>query len=190
MERSLLHLAVELANYNGARGARRRAVMSDITVRKQNGGENLGTVLRRDFEPFRLMREMLGWDPFREIAPLAPAGVSAFSPAFEVKETKDSFVFKADLPGVKESDLEVSLAGNRLTLAGKRESEKEEKDDTYYMYERSYGSFTRTFTLPDKVDTSHVKAELKGGELTVVVPKTAAAVPMKVPIVAGEKTKS
>lgn len=167
--------------------------MSDIAVRKQNAGETLGTVLRRDYEPFRLVREMLGWDPFREIAPLLPANTSAFAPAFEVKETKDAFVFKADLPGVKESDLEVSLAGNRLTLTGKREAEREEKDEkdnTYYTYERSYGRFTRTFTLPDQVDAEHVKAELKAGELTVVVPKIPAAVAKKIPVSAGEKTKA
>jgi HSP20 family protein len=145
---------------------------------------------RREWEPFRLVREMLGWDPFRQIAPLLPAGTSAFAPAVEVKETKDSFVFKADLPGVKESDIEVTVTGNRLTLSGKREAEKEEKDDTYYAYERSYGSFTRTFTLPADVDTAHVKAELKAGELTIAVPKTPAAVAKKIPIAAGEKAKS
>jgi HSP20 family protein len=164
--------------------------MSEIAVRKQNGGEGLGLLLRREIEPFRLMREMLGWDPFREITPLMPSSVPAFAPAFEVKENKDSFVFKADLPGIKESDLEVTIAGNRLTLAGKRSAEKEEKDETYYAYERSYGSFSRTFTLPDSVDAAHVKAELKAGELTVVVPKTGAAVAKKVPVVSGETPKS
>lgn len=164
--------------------------MAQINVRKQNGGELQTTTARRELEPFRLMREVFGWDPFRELAPLMPATISAFSPAFEVKETKDSFVFKADLPGVKESDLEVSIAGNRLTMAGKRESEKEENDDTYYTYERSYGSFSRTFTLPTQLDTTHVKAELKGGELTVVVPKEPAAVAKKIPVVGGESAKS
>lgn len=166
--------------------------MSDIAVTKRNGGESLGSLARRDWEPFRLMREMLGWDPFREIAPLVPVGAAAFAPAFEVKETKDSYIFKADLPGVKEADLEVNVAGNRLTVSGKREAEKEEKDDksTYYTYERSYGSFTRTFTLPAEVDTAHVKAELKSGELTIAVPKTPAAVAKKVPVTAAEKPKS
>ena len=164
--------------------------MSEIAVRKRNGGETLGPVARREWEPFRLMREMLGWDPFREITPLLPVGVPGFAPAFEIKETKDSYVFKADLPGVKESDLEVNVAGSRLTISGKRESEKEEKDDTYYAYERSYGSFTRTFTLPPEIDAAHVKAELKSGELTVVVPKTPAATAKKIPIAAGEKPKS
>lgn len=165
--------------------------MADITVRKRNGGEMQVPALRREFEPFRLMREMLGWDPFREIAPLiSSAGSAGFSPAFEVKETKEGYVFKADVPGVKDPDVEVTVTGNRLTISGKREAEKEEKEDTYYAYERSYGSFTRTFTLPAEVDTAHVKAELKAGELTVVVPKTPAAVAKKVPIGSGEKAKS
>jgi len=99
-------------------------------------------------------------------------------------------VFKADLPGVKESDIEVSLVGNRLAISGKREGEKEEKAETYYAYERSYGSFTRTFTLPSDIDSAHIKAELKNGELTVVVPKAAAAVAKRIPVAAGDKPKT
>jgi HSP20 family protein len=136
------------------------------------------------------MREMLRWDPFREIAPLWPAEVSGYTPAFEVKETKEAFVFKADVPGVYEKDLEVAVAGNRMTVSGKREAEKEEKENTYYAFERSFGSFTRTFTLPDAADLAHVRAELKSGELTIVVPKTAAAMARKIPIAAGDKPKS
>jgi HSP20 family protein len=162
--------------------------MTDLAVTKRNGGESLG--LRRSLDPVRLMREMLGLDPFRELVPLMPTGIAGFAPAFEVKESKDAYVFKADLPGVKESDLEVTVAGNRLTIAGKREAEKEDKNDTYYAYERSFGTFTRTFTLPDQVDTTRVKAELTGGELTVVIPKAAAAMPTKVPVAANEKAKS
>jgi HSP20 family protein len=163
--------------------------MSDITVKSRSGGEN-PAVARRELEPFRLMREMLGWDPFREMAPLVGGNAAAFSPAFEVKETKDSFVFKADLPGVQEKDVEVTLTGNRLNVAGKRESEKEQKEDTYYTYERSYGSFNRTFTLPDQIDAPHIKAELKGGELTIVVPKAPAAVAKKIPVGGPTQTKS
>ena len=113
-----------------------------------------------------------------------------FAPAFDVKETKDSFVFKADVPGIKEQDLEVDVAGNRLTISGKREEEKEDKNDTFYTYERSYGSFCRAFTLPIQADTAHVKAEIKNGELTVVVPKTAAAVAKRIPVASGDKPKA
>ena len=163
--------------------------MSDITVQRRDRPET-GTLARREWDPFRAMREMLNWDPFREMAPLIAGTPTTYSPAFEVRETKESFVFKADVPGLKEQDLEVSVTGNRLSIGGKRDAEKEEKGDTYYAFERSFGSFTRTFTLPDQTDPTHVKAELKDGELTVVVPKAAAAVAKRIPVGSGDKPKT
>ena len=163
--------------------------MADITVQKKNQQET-PAIARREWDPFRLMRDMFRWDPFREMAAYPTAEPAPYAPAFEVKETKDAFVFKADVPGVKESDIEVSLVGNRLGITGKREAEHEEKADTYYAFERSYGSFTRTFTLPAEIDSGHIKAELKSGELTVVVPKAAAAVAKKIPVGAGDKPKT
>ena len=163
--------------------------MSDIAVQQKNQAQT-STVARRELEPFRLMRDLLRWDPFREMVPAFGVEASSYAPAFEVKETKESFIFKADVPGIKEQDIEVNVAGNRLTIGGKREAEKEEKTDTFYAYERSYGSFTRTFTVPDQADTSHVKAELKNGELTVVVPKTPAAVAKRIPVASGDKPKA
>jgi HSP20 family protein len=160
--------------------------MSNITVQRKSGQSEIA---RREWEPFRAMRELLGWDPFREMAPVISAEIPAYTPAFEVKETKDAFVFKADIPGVKEENLEVTTTGNRLTVTGKRESEKEEKDENYYAFERSYGSFSRSFTLPEHADTANVHAELKAGELTIVIPKAAAAVAKKIPI-ASEKPKA
>jgi HSP20 family protein len=157
--------------------------MANVAVQKKENGET--SIARRDWDPFRLMHDMLRWDPFRE-----SVEVSSYSPAFEVKETKESFVFKADVPGTKEQDIEVNVAGNRLTISGRREAEKEDKGDTFYAYERSYGSFTRTFTLPDQTDGEHVKAELKNGELTVVVPKTPAAVAKRIPVASGDKPKA
>jgi HSP20 family protein len=163
--------------------------MANITVQKRNGGQSEGTVARREWEPFRAMRDLLRWDPFGEMTPIYSGQLPAYAPAFEIKETKDSFVFKADVPGVKEQDIEVTSTGNRLTVSGKRESEKEEKDDNFYAFERSYGSFTRSFTLPEQADTAHIQAELKNGELTIAIPKTAAAVAKRIPI-ASEKTKA
>jgi len=84
----------------------------------------------------------------------------------------------------------VSVAGNRLTISGKREAEKEDKGETFYTYERSYGSFTRTFTLPDQTDGEHVNAQLKNGELTVVVPKTSAAAAKRIPVASSETPKA
>jgi HSP20 family protein len=163
--------------------------MSDITVQKKTQPEAPAAIARRQWDPFRLAREMLGWDPFAEMRPLVTGEAVAYAPAFEVKETKDAFVFKADVPGIKEQDLEVRVTGSRLTITGKREAEKEEKQETYYAFERSYGSFTRAFTLPDEADTAHVKAELKNGEVTVVVPKAPAAVAKRIPVTSGEKPK-
>jgi HSP20 family protein len=171
-------------------GERRGETMSQISVQRKNGGERPAALVRRELEPFRLMRDLFRWDPFQEMRPLWSEDLVAYSPAFDVKETKDSFVFKADLPGIKEQDLEVTSTGNRLSVSGKREAEKEEKDDTYYTYERSYGSFTRTFTLPEQAEAAHVKAELKNGELTIVVPKTPAAVAKRIAVAVGDKPKT
>ena len=148
---------------------------------------------RGEWEPIRQLREWLGWDPFGEMMPMA-RGEEGFVPRFDVKETPDSFVFKADLPGVKDSDLDISLTGNRLTISGKRESTREEGDEhsRYYAYERMYGSFSRSFTLPAGVDPDAVKAELKNGELTLMVPKKAEAQPKRITVGSGggEKQKA
>jgi HSP20 family protein len=164
--------------------------MSQINVQRKNGGERPAALVRREREPIRLISDLVRWDPFQEMRPLWSEELASYSPAFDVKETKESFVFKADMPGIKEEDLEVTSTGNRLTVSGKREAEKEEKDDTYYTYERSYGGFTRSFTLPEHADPAHVKAELTNGELTIVVPKTPAAVAKRIPVAMGGKPKT
>lgn len=139
--------------------------------------------LAHAWEPFRAMRDLLRWDPFGEMLPsYGKLEAATFSPDFDVKETKESFVFTADMPGVKESDLEVRLTQNRLTIAGKRESEKVEKTDQYYATERSYGSFTRAFTLPDGILTDKIQAELKGGVFTLAIPKKPEAQPKKIEV--------
>ena len=145
---------------------------------------------QRETDP---LRWLLRWDPFREMTPswfTQPSSEATFLPAFEVKESKDSFLFKADLPGMKEPDIEVKLAGGRLTVSGKREAEREDKGETFYTYERSYGSFVRSFTLPDEIDGEHVQAELKEGVLTIVVPKKAVAQAKTITIKAGDAMKS
>jgi HSP20 family protein len=162
--------------------------MSNITVRKENGNKpaTLATLEQR-WEPFRLMRDLMGWDPFREMTPFTPQIPAGFVPSFEIKETKDGYCFKADVPGVKENDLEVTVTGNRLTVSGKREAEKHEQTDTYYTYERSYGDFTRAFTLPDGVDFSSVRADLKDGVLELSVKKTLEAQPKKIAVQSAAK---
>jgi HSP20 family protein len=135
-------------------------------------------------------RDLLRWDPFREMAPSYAnfaAELPAFAPAFEVKETKDGYLFKADVPGVLDKDLEITRTGNRLTISGRRETEKEEKQDTYYACERSYGSFTRAFTLPEGIDGDHIRADLANGVLTLLVPKTPEAQPQKIAVKPADK---
>jgi len=152
--------------------------MANITVRENTG---LAPSQRSEWDPIRRLGDLLRWDPFREMSPFVQQGTAAiFAPAFEVMETKAAYVFKADLPGVKEDDIDITHVGNRLTIAGKREEEREEKADTYYAYERSYGNFTRSFTLPDGIDAEHIRAELKEGVLQLVVPKTPQAQPKKI----------
>jgi len=126
-------------------------------------------VRRSEREPAR-WRE---WDPFEQLerafTPLAGRG--AFTPTFDVRETADAYVFKADLPGMKEDDLDINLTGNRLTISGLRQEEERHEGETYYTVERSYGSFSRTFTIPEGCDLEHIEADLKNGVLTVLVPK-------------------
>ena len=159
--------------------------MADITVQKRN--QEVPAIARREWDPFRLMRDMLRWDPFREIEAFGGMGdLRSFVPTFDVKEGKDAYVFRADMPGVKEQDLEIALTGNRLTISGQREQENREQGDTYYATERSHGSFSRSFTLPEGVDGENVAAELKNGVLEVKVPKKPEVQPRKIALGKGE----
>lgn len=143
----------------------------------------------RGWDPARMMRDMIRWDPFRELTPLFSEEEmkGLFTPDVDVKETENAYVFEADVPGMKEKDIEISLTGNRLTMSGKREEEKREEKETYFATERTYGSFTRSFTLPAGTDAEHVVANLKDGVLTVTVPKKPEVQPKKVPVETGEK---
>jgi HSP20 family protein len=133
---------------------------------------------------------MFGWDPFAEMMPSVP-DVQGFVPRFEVKETKDAYVFRADLPGIDEKDLELTMTGNRLTIAGKREAETRKEEETWYAYERSYGSFTRSFTLPEGADVEHAEGELKNGVLTVTIAKRPEHQPKKINLKSiGEKVRT
>jgi HSP20 family protein len=123
------------------------------------------------WDPFQMMRELAALDPYREMARGGAAFGGAFVPSFEVKETRDAYIFSADLPGVDEGDVDVSLSGNQLTISGERQQEQQDDSDQYYAFERSYGSFTRTFSLPDGADPSKASAELKNGVLRIVVGK-------------------
>jgi HSP20 family protein len=157
--------------------------MVDI-VKNQNGGRTpVVAPSELGWDPMRLMRSFWTSDPFRELAGFpALSQAPGFSPSFDVKETKESYVIKADVPGVQEKDLEISLHGNRLQISGTRQVEKEEKTDTYYTSERSSGSFTRVFSLPDDANAEAIKADLKEGVLTITLGKRADAQAKRIPI--------
>jgi HSP20 family protein len=134
--------------------------------------------------PLRVMRRLLGLDPFQEMAPFQTfeQGTFAFVPAFEVKETPDAYEFRADVPGVAEGDIEVTVTGNRLTISGKREAETVNQSDKYFATERTYGTFVRSFTLPEGVNAEEVQATLTSGVLSVTVPKRPETQPKKIAV--------
>jgi HSP20 family protein len=140
-------------------------------------------------DPFRMMDALLRWDPFRGDWGGFNQNLD-FIPRFDVKEIKDAYVIKADLPGVTDEDLDVSLSGNLLTISGKREEEYREEGASYYAMERSFGHFARSFTMPDGVDGTSVTAELKNGVLTVQIPKKPEAQPRRIAIGKGGEIKA
>lgn len=98
-----------------------------------------------------------------------------FSPAFDVSETDTEFLVKAELPGVDPKDVEVNLAGNILTVRGEKKEEHEEKAGSIHRVERSFGSFSRSFTIPSEVQDDKVKATYRDGILTLRLPKVESA---------------
>jgi HSP20 family protein len=164
--------------------------MADLPVRRGSGGLQKTP---REWDPFQRMQELMGWDPLELMNQWMTGGgregTLTFVPAFEVKETQDAFIFKAEVPGVEEKDIDITLTGDRIVVSGRKDTEKREESDRFYTYERSYGSFSRAFTLPEGVSPDAVNAELKNGVLTLMLPKRPEVQPkrIKVGLGAGEK---
>lgn len=158
--------------------------MANLT-RRQQGRDEPALMTRLD--PFQTIRDLFRWDPFRsdpfadmDISPRI--GVGMFMPDVEIKETPEALVMKADLPGMKEDEVDISVVGNRMTISGRREEEDRREDAQYFAYERRYGTFSRTFVLPETYDPDQVKAELKDGVLTVEIPKRPGAQARHIPL--------
>ncbi len=109
-------------------------------------------------------------------------------PAMDLVEDGDHYVLRADLPGVREDDVKIELDDNVLTVSGERKSQHDEQRDGYRRIERSYGSFSRSLTVPDGIDPERIEASFDGGVLEVRVPKPERAKPRRVAISVGAKS--
>ena len=111
-------------------------------------------------------------------------GLSAWSPAVEVRESDNELRFDAELPGMKPEDVEITAENGVLTIRGEKRSEMKEGDDKtrYHVVERTYGSFSRSFQLPKGLDESKIEADYEDGILSIRIPKTALPQPRKISI--------
>jgi HSP20 family protein len=147
------------------------------------------------------------WEPFREFATLQErmnrlfsdqvAGLGSeenltagsFVPPVDVYEDEHTIQLKMEVPGVEEKDIDIRLENNLLTVRGERKFEKEEKEENFHRIERRYGSFTRSFTLPNTVSTEDVKADYVNGILKIKLAKRAEAKPKQIKVnIGSEKT--
>ena len=131
---------------------------------------------------------LIRWEPLREIDDMFDRYTRAmgwpsnrgqelittgdWSPRVDISETANEFVIKAEIPEVKKEDVKVSVDKGVLTIQGERKQEKEEKGKKFHRVERYYGSFVRSFTLPDNIDETKIKATFKDGMLNLQVPKS------------------
>jgi len=111
-----------------------------------------------------------------------PAATTTWSPAVDIFETEGEIVVKAELPGMERNDIGVNLEKNVLTVKGERRFTKETKDDNYHRIERSYGTFSRAFSIPTTVDEEKIRADYKDGVLKIVLPKKEQAKPKQIRI--------
>ncbi|HEU0219690.1 MAG TPA: Hsp20/alpha crystallin family protein [Gallionella sp.] len=142
---------------------------------------------------------LVKWDPFRELEDIssrlnrlfgrsstrAESGqemlaMADWTPSVDISETDSAYLIKGEIPGVKKEDVKVTIQDGMLTIQGERKQEKEEKGKKFHRVERCYGSFMRSFRVPDDADENKVKAEFKDGMLNVTLPKSAKAKPKAV----------
>lgn len=107
---------------------------------------------------------------------------ASWYPACDVFEDKDAIKIVAEVPGVKPGDVKLSLENNLLTIRGEKRQQAEERTERVHRYERSYGSFERTFALPSTVDPERIQADYENGVLTVTIPKAERARPREIPV--------
>jgi len=130
---------------------------------------------------------LIRWDPFysmddafksffARLTPPSGQSNTDWSPSVDISETGEEYLIRAALPAVKKEDVSVTLDDGMLTLSGERRQKDEQKDEKFYKVENLYGSFSRSFALPDAINASAIRAESKDGVLTIHVPKTKAEI--------------
>ena len=154
----------------------------------------------RDLFPSQILREME--ETARQLDSLfgrpllsatwrrLPAEEREWTPAVEVFEEEDRYVVRAELPGLKEEDVEVSVGEGTLTIKGEKKTEHEVKEDDYHWSERSYGSFLRTIGFPSNVDADRIEAHHENGVLEISLPKAAEVRPKKTTAATSRSEKS
>ena len=115
-------------------------------------------------------RRMMDFEP-----QLPQPSFTVAAPAVDISEDSSSYKITAELPGLTEKDVDITLSNGALALKGEKRQDSEKKDESYYLSERSYGSFWRTFAVPEGVDRDHITAAFTNGVLTITLPKTPAA---------------
>jgi HSP20 family protein len=145
-----------------------------------------------------LLTRLHRWDPVEELEQFrsrmdqalhrfgfegeTPLATSDWVPRADILETKDAIMVRAELPGVKQEDIEVELENRMLTIEGEKKFKKETEEENYHRVERSYGRFVRTFTLPQNADPDHIIARFDDGVLEVEIPKLEGAKPKQIQI--------
>ena len=139
---------------------------------------------RRPFENFQTLRRLNSVldEAFAPFQQETGSVTSSWYPACDVFEDKDAVKIVAELPGVKPEDVKVSLENNLLSIRGEKKQEAEERSERIHRYERSYGSFERTFMLPSTVEGDKISAQYQNGVLTIIVPKAERARPREIPV--------
>lgn len=142
--------------------------------------------------PWRPFGELEEWerrfdDLFGRSSWRLPVEGRGWMPAVDVFEKEDKFVVKAELPGMKEEDIDVSVVGDTLSIKGEKKTETEIEEEDYYRCERSYGSFYRSIPLPSTVDADKIEASFEDGVLEVALPKSAKVKPKKIAVSAKKK---
>jgi HSP20 family protein len=135
------------------------------------------------YEPWSLLEQFQRQlDRFNDERSDTTSAVTSWSPAVDIKEEDDRFVLKADLPGVKPDEIDVTMEDGVLTVRGERVDEKTDQQEGYKRVERFRGSFYRRFTLPDTTDSENISANYEHGVLELSIPKKAAVQPKRITV--------